>query len=91
MFLARKFPRARKMSALRAVSDVLLVAGGLNWGILAATDSQVNVVDRVTGGNKLISNVIYGAVGVAAAYTVFDNVKNGFPRSDRRRDGVVMA
>ena len=78
------------MNTLRAISDVLLIAGGLNWGSIAVTNGNLNPVERIVGGNEVAKNVIYGAVGAAAVYTIYDNVKNGFPRSDRR-DEMVSA
>jgi len=74
------------MSTLRAISDVLLIAGGLNWGTLAVTNGGLNLVEKVTGGNDLLKNVVYGAVGAAAVYTIYDNVRLGFPRSDKRNN-----
>ena len=59
---------------LRAVADILLVAGGLNWGTLAVTNGKTNPVEILTGKNHTLSNVVYGAVGVAAVYTVLDRV-----------------
>ena len=72
------------MSTLRAISDVLLIAGGLNWGTIAVTNGSLNPVERLTGGNETVKNVVYGAVGAAAVYTIIDNAKNGFPRSAKR-------
>ena len=74
------------MSTLRAVSDILLIAGGLNWGTIAVTNGKTNPVEQLTMGNELAKNIIYGAVGAAAVYTIVDNAKNGFPRSEARAD-----
>jgi uncharacterized membrane protein YuzA (DUF378 family) len=76
------------MSALRAISDVLLIAGGLNWGSIALTNGSFNPVDKMTGGNQLAKNVIYGAVGAAAVYTIVDDVVHGFPRSSKRANNM---
>ena len=76
------------MSTLRAISDVLLIAGGLNWAGIAVSNGSVNLVDKVTGGNQLAKNIIYGAVGAGALYVIYDDVRLGFPRSTKR-DGVT--
>lgn len=70
--------------SLRAISDVLLIAGGLNWGTIAVTNGRTNPIEQMTGGNTLARNLIYGAVGAAAVYVIVDDVRLGFPRSDKR-------
>ena len=68
------------MSILRAISDTLLVAGGLNWGTIAVTNGKYNPVEQISYGNQVVKNSIYGAIGVAAVYVAFDDIVHGFPR-----------
>jgi uncharacterized membrane protein YuzA (DUF378 family) len=59
------------MKQLDILAAVLLVVGGLNWGLVAF--ANFDLVAAITGagafGNKnLLGIVIYGLVGLAAAY-----------------------
>ena len=76
------------MSILRAISDVLLVAGGLNLGTVAVTDGKVNPIEQYTYGNKMVKNTMYGAIGVAAAYVIVDDIIHGFPH--KRKEIVLL-
>jgi len=63
----------------RTLSDALLIAGALNWGVIGLTNGRINPVERLTGSQQLVRNVLYGAIGVAGAYTLYDNLKYGAP------------
>lgn len=59
------------MKQLDILAAVLLVVGGLNWGLVAFAD--FDLVAAITGagafGNKnLLGMVVYGLVGLAAVY-----------------------
>lgn len=59
------------MKQLDILAAVLLVVGGLNWGLVAL--ANFDLVAAITGagafGNKnMLGVVIYGLVGLAAAY-----------------------
>lgn len=58
-----------KMNALDKLSYVLVVVGGLNWGLIAFFD--YNLVDELFGADSTLATVIYGAVGVAALYMLY--------------------
>lgn len=51
---------------LFAFAMLLLVIGGMNWGILAITG--MNTVQYITGKNTLLANGIFLLVGLAALY-----------------------
>jgi uncharacterized membrane protein YuzA (DUF378 family) len=54
------------MKALHMVAFVLVIVGGLNWGVFALTGWEVG---QLFGGmDALISKVIYVLVGVSALY-----------------------
>lgn len=65
-------------SGLRTVSETAVVAGGVNWGVLAATDGKVNLVEKATGGNDTAQKVVYSAVGVGAAYIIAEELAKGW-------------
>ncbi len=58
----------QKLTIIDVVSLVLLVVGGLNWGIMGLWPS-VNVVDTIFG--MAISRLIYVVVGLAALYVAW--------------------
>lgn len=53
-----------RTSALDKVAYVLLVVGGLNWGLVGAFD--FNLVDELFGVESAVSRVVYVLVGLAA-------------------------
>jgi uncharacterized membrane protein YuzA (DUF378 family) len=49
------------------IAAVLLVVGGLNWGLWGAF--EFDLVAAIFGGNTaVLSKIIYGVVGLAALY-----------------------
>lgn len=62
---------SKKCSALCMVAMILLVIGGLNWGLIAFFDFdlvQFIMVDKI--GSVIASKVTYGIVGLAAVYVI---------------------
>lgn len=57
------------MSKLDWVSFVLLVIGGLNWGLVAAF--QWNLVSALLGSVPLLERVVYGLVGLSALWAIY--------------------
>jgi len=55
------------MKNLKMVAMVLLVVGGLNWGIMGLTGGT-NVVWALFGSWPMLVNVIYILVGLSALY-----------------------
>lgn len=58
----------KKVSAFSKISYVLLVIGGLNWGILGLFD--YNVIGKIFSTD--VARIIYSAVGLAALYGVLN-------------------
>lgn len=60
-----------KMNFLDGLMMVLLVVGGLNWGLVGLTkiDLVASVIGTSFGEVNLASQVVYTLVGVAAVYT----------------------
>ena len=62
---------------VRQVADVLLIAGALNWGSIAVTNGNLDLVEKISGSNQMLKTGIYGAVGVAGLYTAYDALFGG--------------
>lgn len=56
------------MKGLNTLMLVLLVVGGLNWGLVGLL--QFNLVSALFGEATLLSNVVYILVGVSAVYAL---------------------
>ena len=55
------------MKAVNTIALVLLIVGGLNWGVLALTGWEIG---QLFGGmDAMISKVVYVLVGVSALLT----------------------
>jgi hypothetical protein len=55
------------MKTMDIIAAVLLVVGGLNWGLWGAF--QFDLVAAIFGGNAaLLSRLVYVVVGLAAVY-----------------------
>lgn len=58
-----------KMNAADVLAYVLVVVGGINWGLVGWLN--YNLVDAIFGAGSGISRVVYALVGVAALYMIF--------------------
>jgi uncharacterized membrane protein YuzA (DUF378 family) len=54
------------MKALTLLAIVLLVVGGLNWGLVGLF--QFDLVAAIFGAASLLSNIVYILVGLSAVY-----------------------
>lgn len=57
-----------KMSSLDWVASILVVVGGINWGLVGAFN--YNLVDSVFGVESTIARIIYVLVGLSALWMV---------------------
>ncbi|MBS3071818.1 DUF378 domain-containing protein [Candidatus Pacearchaeota archaeon] len=58
-------------STLDWIALVLIIIGGLNWGLIAINSSW-DVVAAIGGGmTGTVARIIYGLVGLAALYTIY--------------------
>ncbi len=55
---------ARPTSTLGAISLILLIIGGLNWGLVGLAD--FDLVAALFGEGSLLSRIVYVLVGLAA-------------------------
>jgi uncharacterized protein len=56
------------MKSLTLVALVLLIIGGLDWGLVGLF--QFNLVAILFGTDSLLSNIIYILVGISAVYVL---------------------
>lgn len=59
---------ARAYDTLYWIALILVVIGGLNWGLVGLLN--YNVVDAIFGANSVLSSAIYILVGLAALYLI---------------------
>ena len=55
------------------IAFVLVIIGGLNWGLVGFF--HFNLVDAIFGMGSVISRIIYVIVGLAAVYSIFMGAK----------------
>lgn len=58
-----------KLKALDIVIGVLLVIGGLNWGLVGFFG--FNLISAIFGTATIYSRIIYALVGLSALYEIF--------------------
>ena len=58
------------MSKLNLLATVLVLVGGLNWGLVAVAefDLVATLVGLDFGETNAVSRIVYGLVGLSAAY-----------------------
>lgn len=57
------------MKVVDIIAAVLLVIGGLNWGLVGAFD--FDLVAKIFGAGTIAARVIYVLVGLSAIYQAF--------------------
>ena len=55
-----------RMSAIDWISRILVIIGGLNWGLIGI--ANYNLVSSIFGDGSMTSKVVYSLVGLAALY-----------------------
>ena len=60
------------MKKLDILAAILVVVGGLNWGLVAVAefDLVATLVGLEFGETNAVSRIVYGLVGLAAAYQI---------------------
>jgi uncharacterized protein len=61
-----------KKSVLDWIALILVIIGGLNWGLVAINPAY-ELVSKI--GVEIVIRIIYGLVGLAALYTIYFLVK----------------
>jgi uncharacterized protein len=62
-----------KKNALDWISMVLVIVGGLNWGLVGLFD--FDLVKTLFGSIPILQNTVYTLVGVSAAYMIYFAMK----------------
>lgn len=57
------------MKAISSLAMVLLVVGGLNWGLVGLLD--MNLVTMIFGSGSMLTNTVYDLVGVSAIWVAY--------------------
>ena len=58
----------KKPSVLDWIALIIIVIGGLNWGLYGLY--QLNIISMIFGGFSMIARVVYIIVGIAAIYAI---------------------
>ncbi|HLD43452.1 MAG TPA: DUF378 domain-containing protein [Candidatus Nanoarchaeia archaeon] len=61
-------------NALDWISLILVIIGGLNWGLVGLFD--LNLVETILGSIPILPKIVYILVGLAALYTIYYVSKN---------------
>ena len=56
-------------NALDWIAIILVIVGGLNWGLVAAF--QWDLVEAILGAVPALQRIVYGLVGLAAIYEIY--------------------
>ena len=56
------------MRILNLIAYILLIIGGINWGLIGLFD--FNLVTFITQGENMVSRVIYTLVGICAIINI---------------------
>ncbi len=56
------------MKTLDVIAAILLVIGGLNWGLVGVAD--FNLVTYVLGSMDVLARIVFVIVGLAALYQI---------------------
>ncbi len=61
--------RMKKLGALDWIALILIIVGGLNWGLVGAL--KFDLVATVFGAMSLLARIVYILVGLSAIYGIF--------------------
>lgn len=62
-----------KLNAIDGIAEILIIIGGINWGLVGAFD--FNLVDKLFGTGSALSRIIYCLVGLSALYMIFASMR----------------
>jgi uncharacterized protein len=67
--------RLNKLNALDWITLILVVVGGLNWGLVGIF--KFDLVATIFGEMRIISRIVYTLVGLSAIYLLVVSSKLG--------------
>ncbi len=79
----QSYKEKTNMRPIDVIAAVLLVVGGLNWGLVGFFN--FDLVAALFGAGSIVARIVYSLVGLAAVYQVVTI------RAIQRRWGVVTA
>lgn len=62
-----------KMKTIDWVAIILLIVGGLNWGLIGLF--KFNLVEVIFGSMGMLVRAIYTLVGIGAGYSIYTLLK----------------
>ena len=65
----------RRFNAMDWISMILLIVGGLNWGLVGL--ANFDLVATIFGDGSAFSRLVYILVGLAALYSIYTTMKMG--------------
>ena len=65
----------RRFNALDWIAMILLIVGGLNWGLVGLAD--FDLVAALLGDGSALSRIVYVLVGLAALFCLYTTAKMG--------------
>lgn len=71
------------MKALNLLTLILVIVGGLNWGLVGI--AKFDLVAALLGNGSMLSNIVYTLVGISA---VFQAIRLAAP--DQSRTAVAV-
>ena len=60
-------------NAMDWIAMILLIVGGLNWGLVGIAD--FDLVAAIFGDGSALSRIVYALVGASALYTIYSGSK----------------
>jgi uncharacterized protein len=63
-----------KMNVLDWIAFVLVIVGGLNWGLVGLFD--VDLVNVIFGSIPVVQRIVYVLVGLSALYMIYIPTKS---------------
>ena len=61
------------MKNLHALAFILVIIGGLNWGL---TTFELNVISLLLGSYPIAETIVYVLVGLSAVYLIFTHKRD---------------
>ena len=74
------------MKALNIITLILVIVGGLNWGLVGAFD--FDLVAALFGADSALANLVYILVGLSALYQLIP-LARAFSTNETRAQGTV--
>ena len=65
----------RRFNAMDWIALILLIVGGLNWGLVGLAD--FDLVAAIFGDGSALSRIVYVLVGLAALFCLYTTTKMG--------------